>query len=230
MRSEPISEKSRRDALVAAQDRAIALFEAIEAAGLVAAGRSEREVEADIYELALNRFGVEKHWHKRIVRSGPNTLTTALENPLVRIIEPDDTVYVDLGPVFEDWEADIGRTYALGNSDDKKRLVGDLERVFVRVQDHYRASPDVTGAELYAFARRAADEAGWYFGGVIAGHVVSEFAHAWIPGDKDLKRIGPHNPTPMRGVDANGREKHWILEIHLVDRARTYGGFYERLL
>jgi len=230
MKDKTVSEQSRREALVAAEDRAIALFEAIESAGLVAAGRSEREVEGDIHQLALSRFGVEKHWHKRIVRSGPNTLTTALENPPMRIIAPDDTVYVDLGPVFEEWEADIGRTYALSDADDKRRLVGDLERVFVRVQEHYRASPEITGAELYAYAHLAAEEAGWLFGGVIAGHVVSEFAHAWIPGDKDLKRIGPNNPTAMRDLDENGRERHWILEIHLVDRARTFGGFYERLL
>jgi hypothetical protein len=24
--------------------------------------------------------------------------------------------------------------------------------------------------------------------------------------------------------------KYWIIEVHLVDRARTFGGFYERLL
>jgi hypothetical protein len=34
----------------------------------------------------------------------------------------------------------------------------------------------------------------------------------------------------MRDPDANGCERHWILEIHLVDKARTFGGFYERLL
>jgi Xaa-Pro dipeptidase len=34
----------------------------------------------------------------------------------------------------------------------------------------------------------------------------------------------------MREPDHLGRERHWILEIHLVDRARTFGGFYEQLL
>jgi Xaa-Pro dipeptidase len=225
-----VDEGARRAALEAAERKALSLFDAIEAAGFVRAGRSEREVEQDIYEMALSRFGVEKHWHKRIVRSGPNTLTTALENPPVRAIEADDTVYLDLGPVFDEWEADIGRTYALGRGGEKQKLVDDLERVFARVQNHYRATPDITGAALYAYAQQAAREAGWEFGGVIAGHVVSEFAHAWIPGDKDLKRISPKNPTRMRGLDPNGRETHWILGIHLVDKARTFGGFYERLL
>jgi hypothetical protein len=54
----------------------------------------------------------------------------------------------------------------------------------------------ITVAELYSFAQKSAEEAGWIFGGVIAGHLVSEFAHAQIPGDKDLTRIHPGNPAP----------------------------------
>jgi len=30
--------------------------------------------------------------------------------------------------------------------------------------------------------------------------------------------------------DANGQKRHWILEIHSVDRTRQIGGFYEELL
>jgi Xaa-Pro aminopeptidase len=223
-------EKARRDALIAAEQKAEKLFAAIEQGGLVRAGRTEREVEQEIYALALRDFGVEKHWHKRIVRAGSNTLTTAGDNPPVRAIEPNDLVYVDLGPVFEEWEADVGRTYALGNDPEKNALAADLPRVFDEVQAAYRDRCDITGAELYEFAGRAAERAGWSFGGVIAGHIVSEFPHAYIPGDKELGRISPRNTRRMRDPDELGRVRHWILEIHLVDRARTFGGFYERLL
>ena len=34
----------------------------------------------------------------------------------------------------------------------------------------------------------------------------------------------------MRRHDKSGRQCHWILEIHLVDAAREFGGFYEQLL
>ncbi len=34
----------------------------------------------------------------------------------------------------------------------------------------------------------------------------------------------------MRRTDPSGRVGHWILEIHLVDRGREIGGFYEQLL
>jgi Xaa-Pro dipeptidase len=223
------SEENRRAALVAAEKRAQELFEEIERRKLLQSGRDERAIEKEIYSIALQEFGVEKHWHKRIVRSGPNTLTIAADNPPARTLDTNDIVYVDLGPVFEDWEADLGRTYILGDHPGAA-LVADLPIIFERVQKHYYAAPEMTGAELYAFAESSAEQAGWIFGGAIAGHLVSEFAHAQIPGDKDLTRIYPGNPEPMRNPDAVGRQRHWILEIHLVDRTRTYGGFYERLL
>jgi Xaa-Pro dipeptidase len=229
VKQEQAMASERRAALVDAERRAETLFDEIERRELVRAGRTEREVEQEIYAIALQQYGVEKHWHKRIVRAGANTLTIAADNPPVRNIENDDIVYVDLGPVFEDWEADLGRTYILGDHPGAP-LVKARPTVFDRVQAHYHASPEITGAELYAFAQQAAADAGWVFGGVIAGHLVSEFAHALIPGNKDLNRIYPGNPKRMRDPDELGRERHWILEIHLVDPDGRYGGFYERLL
>jgi Xaa-Pro dipeptidase len=221
----------RRARLEGAEERAFALFDAIERSGLVAPGRSETDIDGDIHALAAERFGVEKHWHRRVVRAGANTICTFYDNPPVRVVAADDTVYLDLGPVFEEWEANVGRTYAVGNDPEKNRLVSDLPRLFDAVKARYNASPDITGAELYAFAQHVASDAGWLFGGVIAGHIVGEFPHAQrVPGNKDFHRIAPANTMRMRDPDANGDERHWILEIHLVDKARTFGGFYERLL
>jgi Xaa-Pro dipeptidase len=225
-----LSENSRLDALISAEAKADALLSAIEANGLIAPDRTEREVEQDIYALAQQSFGVMKHWHKRIVRSGPNTVCIFSEDPPIRRISSDDTVFLDLGPVFDEWEADVGRTYVLGSDLEKQRLCADLPRVFDAVKQHFDEHPDVTGAELYAFAQRCAEAAGWLFGGAIAGHIVGEFPHAHIPGEKDLYRISPDNTQRMREPDGLGQEKFWIIEVHLVDRARTFGGFYERLL
>jgi len=226
----PVSDSERRAALEAAEARALQMFTAIEAAGLVRAGVSERQVEDEIKALALKDFGVTTHWHRRIVRSGPNSITTAGDHPEVRMIEADDIVYLDLGPVFEGWEADIGKSYALGSDARKHALVAELPRQFEKLQAHYRANPDITGAALYDFAVRSANEAGWQFGGVIAGHIVSEFAHAQIPGAKPLTRIYPDNLEPMSNPDGNGNPRHWIGEIHLVAPDGSFGGFYERLL
>ncbi len=42
--------------------------------------------------------------------------------------------------------------------------------------------------------------------------------------------VGTGNDTPLRRTDKAGRGCRWILEIHLVDLAREFGGFYEELL
>ena len=217
-------------ALLAAERKAEALLAAIETQGLVRPGRTESEVDQDIYALAEQSFGVRRHWHKRIVRSGPNTVCIFAENPPVRSITEDDTVFLDLGPVFDEWEADVGRTYVIGGDPEKHRLCQDLPRIFDALKRYFDDHRDVTGAELYACAQQCAESAGWLFGGAIAGHIVGEFPHARIPGDKDLYRISPANTQRMRDPDASGQMKHWIIEVHLVDRARTFGGFYERLL
>jgi Xaa-Pro dipeptidase len=223
-------EDSRRAELERAQAKALKLFDAIERDSLIRAGVSERQVEDQIGQLAEREFGVEKHWHKRIVRAGANSVTIAGDNPPVRTIAENDIVYVDLGPVFEAWEADIGKSYVLGDDPEKRRLVTDLPRIFEQVQSYYHRDPGMSGAELYAYAQNAARDAGWRFGGQIAGHIVSEFAHALIPGDKALNRISPQNPKPMTDPDGKGQNRHWILEIHLVAQDGSFGGFYERLL
>lgn len=152
--------KDRLDALLAAEKKAEALFDAIESTGSITPGRSERAVEQDIYAMSERPFGVTEHWHKRIVRSGPNTLRIAADNPPMRDIDDDDIVFTDLGPVFDEWEADVGRTYVLGGNPLKQRLCRDLPRMFDDFKEYFDAHPDITGAELYAFAQRSAEEAG----------------------------------------------------------------------
>jgi len=116
--------------LLAAQNKAEALFADVVAGGLIQPGKLESELTADIHALAKERFGVRRHWHKRIARAGPNTLLTYYDEPSDRRIAEDDIVYLDFGPVFEAWEADFGRTYALGDDPAKHRLIADLADAF----------------------------------------------------------------------------------------------------
>ena len=223
-----------RKGLVAAEERGNAMFDAVEAAGIIRAGRTEKEIEEDIYILAKKDFGVDVHWHKRLVRTGIYTVCVYAEDPQSRMVEPEDTVFLDLGPVFASanakWEADLGRSYALGNDPEKKRLVADLARLFEVVKAHYEATPDITGEQLYAYAQNVANEAGWIFGGAIAGHIVGEFPHAQLIPGREEHRITKGNAKRMRDPDAEGHARNWILEIHLVDKTKSWGGFYERLL
>jgi len=224
-----IDEPARLAALIEAEGRALALLDAIEAAGLVAPGRSERAIEQDIRWLAERDFGVTKHWHKRVVRAGINTLTIASDTPPDRTVAADDIVFLDLGPVFAEWEADVGRSYAVGPDPQKHALCADLPVIFEKLRAEFHAVPDITGAQLYAQAHALAEEAGWLFGGKIAGHIVGEFPHAHIRGGKDMHRINAANETRLRDPDPDGRVRHWIIEVHLLAPDRSFGGFYERL-
>ncbi len=217
-------------ALVAAERKALALLDAIEAAGLIAPGRTELAVERDIFTIAARDFGVTEHWHDRVVRAGINTLCVAGETAPDRTIDEDDIVFLDLGPVFGGWEADVGRSYAVGGDPAKQALCADLPIVFDAVKARFDADPDITGAMLYAAAREEAERRGWLFGGRIAGHLVGEYPYARSPGDRERRRVSPGNRRRMREPDAAGHSRHWILEIHLVSRDRGFGGFYERLL
>jgi hypothetical protein len=60
--------------------------------------------------------------------------------------------------------------------------------------------------------------------------VIGQFPHETRPQDPDRLRILHGNPTPLREPGANGQPRHWILEIHFVDRRRQIGGFFEELL
>jgi Xaa-Pro aminopeptidase len=222
-------EAARAAALLDAQAKAQGLFAEIERS-LIRPGVTESRLSEEIHALAARMYGVTTHWHKRVVRAGANTLSSFNDYPPDLAIREDDILFVDLGPVFEAWEADFGRTYVLGSDPRKLRLRDDLEPIFRRVKAHFTATPDITGAALYRAACEAAEQAGWEFGGTIAGHLVGEFPHEKVAGNRTALYIVPGNDEPLDRRDAAGRKRHWILEIHLIDRARAIGGFYEELL
>jgi Xaa-Pro aminopeptidase len=223
-------EDARVRRLVEAEEKAVALFDEVVARGLIAPGETESAVSRRVRDLGAELFGTDKHWHKRIVRSGPNTLEPYKENPPDRAIGADDIVFVDLGPIFDEWEADFGRTFVLGDDPVKQRLRDDLEPVWLAGREHFEAHPGISGAELYAHVVGLAERAGWEFGGAHSGHLVGEFPHEMIDGERIESYIAPGSDHPMRRTDAAGRRAHWILEVHLVDRGRGIGGFFEQLL
>ncbi|MFI7095827.1 M24 family metallopeptidase [Streptomyces lydicus] len=225
-----VPETRRVEGLIAAQEKAIALFSEVETRGLVAPGRGEREVSDQIRDLANEMFGTTKHWHKRIIRSGPNTLRPYQDNPPDRVIESDDVAFADFGPIFEEYEADFGRTYVFGDDPHKQRLLQDLPRLFDAGRAFFAARPDITGRQLYAEVERLATAAGWAIGTWHTGHLVGEFPHERNDGAKAESYITPENDTVLRRTNRAGRTCHWILELHLVDRERGFGGFYEQLL
>ena len=216
--------------LMAAQKKAQALFDEVVASGMIQPGKLESELTAEIHELAHARFGLRRHWHKRVARSGPNTLLTYHDEPADRRIAADDIVYLDFGPVFDEWEADFGRTYALGSDPAKRRLIGDIAAAFHCGKQLYRLTPELTAGQLYDFVAGLAAPVGWEFGAPSAGHLIGHFPHEVSRTDAKRFSIRHGNDLRLREPDENGLARHWILEIHFIDRARGIGGFYEELL
>ena len=223
------SEEAVAAALLDAQTKAQDLFSKVRTRALIRPGVTESEINANVYALAAQMYGVTRHWHKRIVRAGPNTLSPYDETPPDLTVAEDDIVFLDFGPIFAEWEADFGRTYVVGTDPLKHKLCRDIEEAFVKGKRHFQERPDITRAELYEYAQGLAREAGWEYGGPIAGHLIAVFPHEKIAGDKVTLYVHP-NRNRMRTPDALGRKRHWILEIHFVDRAKQIGGFYEELL
>lgn len=224
------AEDDRAAGLLEAQAKARTLFQAIDERGLIRSGVTEKHVSDEIRDLAADLLGVERHWHKRVIRSGPNAMQPFSGKAPDRMVEDDDIVYVDLGPIFEKWEADFGRTFVIGTDPAKLALRDALPELFVAGRVHFEQTPDITGEQLWDFMLAAAAGRGYEWGGTIAGHIVGEFPHEGADGDADQSRICPRNQRPLRGVDRSGRVAHWILEVHLVDRELEIGGFYEELL
>jgi Xaa-Pro dipeptidase len=213
-----------------AQSKAERLFREIEQRGLIRPGLSESRLNEDIYKLAKEMYGITTYWHKRIVRAGSNTLAPYAENPPDLTIGEDDILFLDLGPVFEDWEADFGRTFVLGSDPLKLKLRDDVGRAFAEGKRYFHQTPDITASQLFRYVVTLANKSRWEFGGRIAGHLIGQFPHEKIADDKVTLYVHPESHLPMRSLNEKGQERHWILEIHFVDREREIGGFFEELL
>src|SRR5271170_3723706 len=196
-------EADRAAALLQAQQKADQLFKQVESQRIIRPNALESRINQDIYDLAERMFGISTYWHKRIVRSGSNTLAPYDENPPDLTVSEDDIVFLDLGPVFEEWEADFGRTFVVGKDPFKQKLCRDIEEAFASGKRYFHEHPDITGAELYGYARRLAEQAGWEYGGPIAGHLIGVFPHEKIADDKITLYVHPANHKRMRMPDAS---------------------------
>ncbi len=216
--------------LIAAEAKAAQLFQEIENRNIITAGKTEKEVNTAVFQLADELFGVKKHWHKRIVRAGANTLYPYDENPPDLVIREDDIVFLDFGPIFEEWEADYGRTYVIGKDPHKIKLNKDIARAWQECRDYFFTQKSITGAQYYNYCVNKAQDYGWEYGGPIAGHLIGHFPHEQLEKENKRNYIHPENDEDMLAPDTSGNKREWILEIHFVDREKKIGGFFEQLL
>lgn len=215
--------------MIKAESKALRLFDKVQAEGLIRPGCTELELNTAIYELAKSEFRINKFWHKRIVRAGKNTLHPYKVNPENLTIQADDILFLDFGPIFDQFEADIGRTYVLGNNPKKIKLKNDVEKAWQKARDYFQQQKSISGAELFSYCQQLAVKNGWEFGGEIAGHVVGSFPHENIENLPKDVYIHADNHADLKSALADLEETYWIIEIHFVDKALEIGGFYEQL-
>lgn len=216
--------------LLDAEKKAKELFDEILVKNFIKSGITESDLSLKIYNHAFEMFGIKQYWHKRIVRSGINTLCPYRENPNNLVIQKDDILFLDFGPIFNGWEADLGRTYVLGKDPIKLKLLNDVEECWYLALDYFNTKINITASDLYNFVFDLALERTWEFGNEHSGHLIGAFPHLKIDGDNFKSYIHPENHILLKGENKNGAKLNWILEIHFISRKNNFGGFFEQLL
>ncbi len=217
--------------LFLSEQKAKELFKSIEDRGLIISGKTEKQLCDEIVQVAKKDFGVENHWGKKIVRTGINTLQPYISNPPDLVIQDGDILFFDFHPVFKGWEADLGRTYVLGNDPLKHKIKKDIEAAWHEGNAWYFKQTKLTGAEFFNYATGLAKQYGYEFGNAIAGHIIGKFPHEQPDDPNDLcLDVHPDNHNDILQRDKNGSKRHWILELHFVDRKNNIGAFFEQLL
>jgi Xaa-Pro aminopeptidase len=188
-----------------------------EIAALIEPGMLEEDA-VEMAKDALANRGMLRGWHDVYVRFGRNTLKTfgAPSDPGV-VLGENDVFFLDIGPVFEDWEGDGGATFTVGADAGMAACARDAETLFHTVRRRW-LSDGLSGRELYAFAVDEAKRLGWELNMDLSGHRLSDFPHAAV------------YDGPMADVDFTPSPLLWVLEIHIRHPEQRYGAFFEDML
>ncbi len=220
-----------KENLFLAEQKAKELFKTIESRGLIIAGKTEKQLCDEILQIAKDEFCIENHWGKKIVRTGINTLQPYIADAPDLIIRDNDILFFDFHPIFEGWEADLGRTYVLGNDPIKLKIKKDVETAWYEGNAWYFTQTKLTGAQFFNYANDLAKRYGYEFGNAISGHIIGKYPHEQPDNPNDLcYDVHPDNHTDILQLDNTTNARFWMLELHFVDRKNNIGAFFEQLL
>lgn len=174
-----------------------------------------------VYKKIITQFGIEKNWHPPKIRFGPNSIKSFREvsDPDYQLKE-NDIFFLDIGPIVNGYEADVGQTFTLGTQPNPlhKKIIADGEEIFASTKNAFLKNK-LKGPELYAFAEKIAESRGWLLVGEGAnGHRIGDFPHhVFFNGN-------------LRDFDQELVPDLWILEIQLRSPDLTFGAFFEDVL
>ena len=166
----------------------------------------------------LREMGATKAFHKPYIRFGSNTTKTfgADSDPGIRLGE-DDIFFIDVGPVWEEYEGDAGETFVTGNNTELKRCADDARRIFNAVAQKWQTER-ATGSELYHHAVQMANDLGWVLNLDLGGHRLGDYSSA------------EHYEGPLSEISFHPSPNLWMVEIHIRHPEQQFGAFYEDLL
>lgn len=178
----------------------------------------QEEAAMDLARKVLKDAGMLRGWHGIHVRFGRNTLKPfgVPSEPGV-VLQENDIFFIDIGPVWQQWEGDGGNTFVVGSDPDMHRIARDVRTVFDRVQARWR-SDGLSGEALYRVAVTEAETLGWELNLDMNGHRLADFPHAAI--HKGALAAAPFAPSPSL----------WVLEIQIRHPELPFSAFYEDLL
>lgn len=177
------------------------------------------EAEATLLAKAeFKALGATAHWHRPLVRFGSGTLKIFNEPSDPRtVLQVDDIFFLDVGPVWDGHEGDVGRSFVIGSDPEKTRVVNASRCIWEETSEEWKKG--VTGVSLYAFAEARAKERGVLLVSEIQGHRLSDFPHAALVKGAVL---GRQEFVPAPGA--------WVLEIQVRHPTLPFGAFHEDLL
>ena len=215
MTIENVGEQFQEDLLLAARREAWKLCSQV--AQLARPGMSEMDLKVAL-EKEAKVAGVEKWWHPIKIRFGKNTQCSFRDPSDDQVtLKSDDIFFLDIGPVYQNHEGDVGQTFMLKSGSLAKDFNNPAEQVFKRLERLWKQE-GLTGSALYEKACEYSNELGLEFNLKMAGHRLSDFPHAL------------HHKGALKDFDNKPRKQRWILEVHLLDPKNARGFFFEDLL
>jgi len=186
-------------------------------AAKVQAGMLEEDAN-EMVIATLREMGASKAFHKPHIRFGSNTTKTfgAASDPGIRLGD-DDIFFIDVGPVWEEYEGDAGDTFVTGSDPELKRCSLDAKQIFNATAKKWKTEK-ATGVELYRYAQQMAQDLGWVLNLDLGGHRLGDYSSA------------EHYEGPLSEIDFSPSPNLWMVEIHIRHPEKQFGAFYEDLL
>ncbi len=171
----------------------------------------------ELYKEICKKYPVERQWHPPKLRFGPNTMCNFKDVSVPYELQEEDIYFIDIGPVVGGHEADYGETFTFGSLYEQKNLALTAKKIFHEVSEFWKKNR-TSGERLYEFAKTRATHYDVILNMGSDGHRIGDFPH-------HIFFKGGLPETPEQIIP-----NAWILEIHLFNKDRTFGAFYEDIL